>query len=138
MKRRSIATGGVQHAEANTNGEHPTVFKGCKSEPTQTERKSSERTQHRLGSCDNIVFALKLLAKQQQDGDSPIQSIVTGLQERSRKTHNGREQRSRVSVKKARALWATKAAWDRGEECYCDRENVPPADAEQVARALTT
>ena len=37
------------------------------------------------GLCGNLINALKLLAKQQTDGDSPIQSIVTGLQERSRK-----------------------------------------------------
>ena len=35
-----------------------------------------------LGLCDNLVNALKLLANQQKDGDSPIQS---GLHERSRK-----------------------------------------------------
>ena len=33
------------------------------------------------GLCEN---ALKLLAKQQRDGDSPIQNIVTGLREKSR------------------------------------------------------
>ena len=38
-----------------------------------------------LGLCDNLINALKLLAKQQKDGDSPIQSIVTGLHERSRR-----------------------------------------------------
>ena len=37
------------------------------------------------GFCENLINALKLLANQQTDGDSPIQSIVTGLQERSRK-----------------------------------------------------
>ena len=37
-----------------------------------------------LGRCDNLINALKLLANQQQDGDSPIQSIVTGLHERTR------------------------------------------------------
>ena len=31
------------------------------------------------------INALKLLANHQKDGDSPIQSIVTGLHERSRK-----------------------------------------------------
>ena len=36
------------------------------------------------GSCQNLINALKLLANQQKDGDSPIQSIVTGLQERTR------------------------------------------------------
>ena len=34
--------------------------------------------------CDNLINALKLLANQQQDGDSPIQSIVIGLLEKSR------------------------------------------------------
>ena len=38
-----------------------------------------------LGLCDNVIHALKLLANQQKDGDSPIQSIVTGLHERSRR-----------------------------------------------------
>ena len=37
------------------------------------------------GLCENLINALKLLANQQKDGDSPIQSIVTGLRERSRK-----------------------------------------------------
>ena len=35
--------------------------------------------------CDNLINALKLLANQQKDGDSPNQSIVTGLHERSRR-----------------------------------------------------
>ena len=34
--------------------------------------------------CEHLINALKMLANQQTDGDSPIQSIVTGLQERSR------------------------------------------------------
>ena len=37
------------------------------------------------GLCENSINALKLLANQQKDGDSPIQCIVTGLCERSRK-----------------------------------------------------
>ena len=36
------------------------------------------------GLCENLVNALKLLANQQKDGDSPPQSVVTGLCERSR------------------------------------------------------
>ena len=47
IERRSIATDGAQHVEAKTNGELPAGFWWCKSEPTQTERKSSKRTQHR-------------------------------------------------------------------------------------------
>ena len=38
-----------------------------------------------LGLCDNLINALKLLANQQKDGDSPIQSTVTRLHERSRR-----------------------------------------------------
>ena len=37
------------------------------------------------GLCENLINALKLLANQQRVGDSSIQSIVTGLCERSRK-----------------------------------------------------
>ena len=37
------------------------------------------------GLCDNLNNALSLLANQQKDGDSPIQSIVTGFHERSKK-----------------------------------------------------
>ena len=39
-----------------------------------------------LGLCDNLSNALKLLANQQTDGDSPIQSIVTGLHEKAENT----------------------------------------------------
>ena len=38
-----------------------------------------------LGLCDNLVNALKLQANQQKDGDSPIESIITGLHERNRR-----------------------------------------------------
>ena len=37
------------------------------------------------GLWDNLIDALKLLANHQKDGDSPIQSIATGLHERSRR-----------------------------------------------------
>ena len=40
---------------------------------------------HHWELCDNLVNAPKLLANQQKDGDSPIQSIVTGLHEGSRR-----------------------------------------------------
>ena len=38
-----------------------------------------------MGLCDNLVNALKLLANQQKDGESPTQNIITGLHERSRR-----------------------------------------------------
>ena len=37
------------------------------------------------GVCENLIIALKLLPIQQKDGDSPIQSIVTGFCGRCRK-----------------------------------------------------
>ena len=37
------------------------------------------------GMCDNLIISLKLLTNQQRDGDSPVESIVTGLLEKSRK-----------------------------------------------------
>ena len=43
-----------------------------------------------LGLCDNLINALKLLANQQRDGNSPTQSIVTGRHERSREGNHGR------------------------------------------------
>ena len=36
------------------------------------------------GLSENLINALKLLANQQTDGDSPMQGIVTGLHEKSR------------------------------------------------------
>ena len=61
----------------NTNGETPTGFWSCSSVPR------AHAASKRL--CENLINALKLLTTKQTDGDSPIQSIVTGLQERSRK-----------------------------------------------------
>ena len=36
------------------------------------------------GLCENLIIALKLLANQQEDGDSQIQNIVVGLEEKCR------------------------------------------------------
>ena len=69
-ERRSIATGGPPRAEANTGGELPTGLK-------------IEAHKAPLGLRDNLVSALKLLAN--QDGDSPMKSIKTGLHESSRR-----------------------------------------------------
>ena len=70
-ERRSTAVGGVRCVEAHTNGERPTGYWWCSSVPMPMKQR-----------CSN---ALKLLANKQTDGDSPIQSIVAGLRERSRK-----------------------------------------------------
>ena len=49
----------------------------------QSESLQSARSA--FGTMWQFINALKLLANQQKDGDSPIQSIVTGLHERSRR-----------------------------------------------------
>ena len=36
------------------------------------------------GVCDNLINALKLMANQQKDGDSPVKMVVQGFQEKSR------------------------------------------------------
>ena len=43
-----------------------------------------------LGFCDNLVNALKLLANQQKDGDSPIQSSCNSPARKKQKRHHGR------------------------------------------------
>ena len=37
------------------------------------------------GICHNLINSLKLLTNQQKDGDSPVEHIVTGLLEKSRR-----------------------------------------------------
>ena len=44
------------------------------------------------GMCDNLINALKLLAHQQQDVDSPVKMVVPGLLERKSPWNNGRAQ----------------------------------------------
>ena len=59
--------------EKTWNGERPTSYLWC--------------------LCENLINALKLLANQQSDGEGPIQSIVAGLGERSRKHNYGRAEK---------------------------------------------
>ena len=70
--------------EANTNGERPTGYWWC-SGTNANEAKVFKAHAAPLELCDNLINALKLLAIQQKDGDSPIHSIGTGLHERSRR-----------------------------------------------------
>ena len=41
------------------------------------------------GPCEKLINALKLLANQQEDGDSPVQSIVKGLGGKKKERRNG-------------------------------------------------
>ena len=87
-ERRSIATGGVWPVETNTNGERQVghwLQIGASAIEMNIEAKVFKSHAAPLGLCDNLINSLKLLANQQTDGDTPIQSIVTGLHERSRK-----------------------------------------------------
>ena len=83
--RRSIAVGGVRYVEENTNGKHPTGYWFCSSVPMPMKLKTSKAHAAPQGLCEKLIDALKLLANQQTDGDSPIQGIVTGLHDRSRR-----------------------------------------------------
>ena len=52
--------------------------------PTSHEAKVFRTHAAPQGLCDNLINALELLTNPQKDGDSPIESIVTGLREKSR------------------------------------------------------
>ena len=78
-ERKSIAIGGARLVEANMSGNW-----WYRSVSRPMKRRCSKGTQ-RHWVCDNLINALMLLANQQKDGDSPIQSIVTGLHESSRR-----------------------------------------------------
>ena len=51
------------------------------------------------GVCNNLISALKLLANQQKDGDSPVEMVGTGLSREesaqddgwAQKVHHGRQ-----------------------------------------------
>ena len=73
-----MAIGGVRLVEANTNGERPTGFWCRSSVSTPIEAHVLKAHATPPGLCHNLINALKLLANQQKDCDSPIQSIVTG------------------------------------------------------------
>ena len=75
-ERRSTVVGDAQHPAANTTGERPPGCWWCNSKVFRAHATPP-------GLCDKLVNALKVLANQQKNGDSPIQSIVTGLHERS-------------------------------------------------------
>ena len=50
----------------------------------KTQHHGTRATHIQLGRCENLINALKLLANQQKDGDSPIQNIIMGLKEKCR------------------------------------------------------
>ena len=81
-ERRNIAIGGVRLVEANTNA--PDRVLVVQLGANATEAKVFKAHEAPLRLLDNLINALKLLANQQKYGDSPTQSVVPGLHERSR------------------------------------------------------
>ena len=71
-RRRSTAVGGAQSVEKNKIGERPTGYWWYKQVSVPVRQRCSKRMRCRM-RCR------KVLANQQKDGDSPIQSMVTGL-----------------------------------------------------------
>ena len=66
------------------NEEHPTGFRWCRLSQNEDEAKVCRAHAIFQGLCGNLINALKVLANQQKDGDSPIQNIIMGLKEKSR------------------------------------------------------
>ena len=83
-ERRSTAVG-VRCVEANTNGERPTGYWWCSSVPMPMKQRCSKRTQRRWGGVTACSTRSSCGRTSRKNGDSPIQSIVTGLHERNRK-----------------------------------------------------
>ena len=83
--KRSTAVGGAQSVEKTLNGERPTGHWWHKQVPSASQANVSNARAVPQGLCENLINALKLLAKQQKDGDSPIQSIVARFCERNKK-----------------------------------------------------
>ena len=79
---RSTAAGGPRSVEKNMRAPSRLLVVPTGDSASQADVFKAHAVPQ--GVCENLINALKLLANQQNDGDSPIQSIVTGLCERSR------------------------------------------------------
>ena len=74
------------------NGERPTGHWWHKQVPSASQANVFNARAVPQGLCENLINALKLLAKQQKDGDSPIQSIVASFCERNtQRNYGGRD-----------------------------------------------
>ena len=78
IERRSSVAGGAQHAAGQYECRAPNWILVVQIGENADGAKVFEADAAPWGLCDNLVNALKLLANQQKDGDSPIQSILTG------------------------------------------------------------
>ena len=82
---RVTAVDGAQSVGKHMIGVHPTGCWWCKQVSRASQAKVFKAHAVPQDLCENLINALKLLANQQKDGDSPVQSVVAGLCERSRK-----------------------------------------------------
>ena len=76
FSRKEVLQLVVRNLCKNTNGERPTGYWRYKQVPVPVRQKVSKAHAVPQGLCENLFNALKLLASQQKDGGSPIQSIV--------------------------------------------------------------
>ena len=67
------------------NGERPNRPVVVQTGVSASQAKVSKAHVVPQGLCENLINALRLLANQQKDGVSPIQTFATGLCERSSK-----------------------------------------------------
>ena len=81
--RRSRAAGFVRHVTAGMIGWGPNrkLVVQDSTVPRATVFRAHAAPQ---GTCEHLVNALKLLTNQQKGGDSPVETVVTGLWERKR------------------------------------------------------
>ena len=79
-----VTTGKKKHSVVkNMNGETPNRLLVVQTGVSASQAQDCKAHAARQGLCENLINALKLLAKQQKDGECPTQSTVTGFCERS-------------------------------------------------------
>ena len=83
--RRGTAVGGAQSVEKKYEWRAPNRLLVVQTGVSASQAMVFKALAAPQGLCENLINALKLLANQQKDGDSPIQSIATGHCETSRK-----------------------------------------------------
>ena len=71
------------------NGERPAGYWWYKTGVSASQAKVFKTHAVPQDLCENLINSLKLQPNQQKNGDGPVQSIVAGLCERSRKRNCG-------------------------------------------------
>ena len=71
-------------AAASTNWNAPNRVLVTQDSTDRREAKVFRAHAAPQGVCDNLINTLKIVAKRQDDGDSPVKMVVQGFQEKSR------------------------------------------------------